>query len=109
MECSDFRSDCTAAAAIGVAALPKAKTQTRRSRSMRSACTARPVAGPGADANVAALYRSIRTSRLLADRVGVSSPLMRGTAPTKSLCHRLPQVGICVGRAHVEADDAVRD
>ena len=53
----------TAAAAIAVAALPNEKTQTRASRGMLSASTARPVIALGAAAESAASYNSNTNSR----------------------------------------------
>ena len=54
IECSDRVSEATAAAAIGCAALPKAKIQTRLPLAIFSASTARVVAVPGAAATIAA-------------------------------------------------------
>ena len=45
--CSERSSDATAAAAIGVAALPNAKTQTRRRASIERPSIARAVAVTG--------------------------------------------------------------
>ena len=80
IEWSDRRSEATAAFAIGVAALPNAKIQTRASRLIDSASTARAVAALGDAAMTAAPYNSVTNSRSSATGPGMVLELMRSSS-----------------------------